>query len=123
MDSLEEIIQTMEETKLTSLTNDLHHYKPQNTHLNNLNDHLVNDNHMIRKYLEEINSNYAELVQVAEEAFKIRKMAQETNDKLLKQNQELQENVPAIEKEISPLRRRSHALYGLTMLTKVAHKL
>ena len=75
MDSLEERIQTMEERKHTSLTKDLHHYKPQNTHLNNLNDHLVNDNHMIRKYLEEINSNYAKLVQVVEEAVKRRKMA------------------------------------------------
>ena len=44
---------------------------------------------MIRWDLEEINSNYARLIQVAEEAVKRRKMAQETNDKLLKHNQEL----------------------------------
>ena len=44
---------------------------------------------MIRKDLEEINSNYVELVQVAEEPVKRRNMAQETNDKLLKHNQEL----------------------------------
>ena len=44
---------------------------------------------IIRHDLEEINANYAELVQVTEEAVKRRKMAQEENAKLLKQNQEL----------------------------------
>ena len=78
---------------------------------------------MIMKYLKEINSNYAEFVQVVEEAVKRRKMAHETNDKLLKQNQELQEKVPAIEKEISRLRRRSQELDGLPMLIEAAHKL
>ena len=66
-----------------NLKKDLHHYKAQNTHLNQLNENLVNSNHMISKYIEEINSNYAELVQVAEEAAKRRKMSQETNGKLL----------------------------------------
>ena len=50
-------------------------------------------------------------------------MAHETNDKLLKHNQELQEKVPAMEKEPSRLRRRSQALDGLTMLAKAARKL
>ena len=74
---------------ITSLRKDLHHYKGQNTHLNKLNDQCMSENHIIRKDIEEINVNYAELVQVAEEAVKRRKISQETNDRLLKKNQEL----------------------------------
>ena len=78
---------------------------------------------MIRQDLEEINSNYVELVQVAEEAVKRRKMAQETNDKLLKHNQELQEKEPAMEKELNRLQRRSLELNCLTMFAEAARKL
>ena len=38
-----------------NLKKDLHHYKAQNTHLNQLNDQLVNYNRMISQDLEEIN--------------------------------------------------------------------
>ena len=75
MDSIEERIQTKEQTELMSLKKALHHYKSQKTHLNHLNYQLVNANRMIRKYIEEINSNYVELVQVVEEAVKRRYVA------------------------------------------------
>ena len=96
MDGLDERMQTKEEKEITSIRNTLHHYKAQNT-----SDHFMSENRMIRQDLEEINANYAEMVQVAEEEVKRRIIYQETNGKLLKQNQELQEKVPAIEKELS----------------------
>ena len=101
MDIFDEKLQAKEETELMNIRKYLHHYKDQNTHLNQLNDHLVNSNLMTRKDIEEINSNNAKLVQVAEEAVKRRKMAHETNDKLLKHNQELQEKLLTMEKELS----------------------
>ena len=72
---LDENLQAKEETELINLKKALHHYKAQNIHLNQLNDQLVNANRMIRQDPEEINSNYAELVQVAKEAVKRRKIA------------------------------------------------
>ena len=56
---------------------------------------------MIRQNMEEINENYVEFVHTIEEAIKRRNISQETNGRLLKQNQELREKVPAIEKELS----------------------
>ena len=44
MDILDENLQAKEEIELTTLRKDLHHYKAQNTHLNQLNDQLVNSN-------------------------------------------------------------------------------
>ena len=70
-----------------------------------------------------INSNYAEIVQVFEEVVKRRNTAQETNDKLLKQNQELQDKVLAMEKELSRLQRRSQALDDLTMIVEFSRRL
>ena len=107
-------MENAKEIEVSNLRKALHYYKVHNSDLNNLNDQLVNENHMIRQDLEDINANYAELVRVTEEAMKRRKMAQEANAKLLKQNQELQDKVPAIEDELSRVRRRSEALDGLT---------
>ena len=76
MDSLDEIMQTKEEKEITSIRKTLHHYKAQNTHLNQLNYQLMSENRMIRQELEEINENYAKMVQVAEEEVKRRNISQ-----------------------------------------------
>ena len=59
MDDLDERMKTKEETKITSLRKSLHQYKARNSHLNQLNDHLMSANRMIRQDIEEINVNYA----------------------------------------------------------------
>ena len=63
-------MQNGEEIEASNLRKALHHYKILISHLNHLNDQLVNENRMIRQDLEDINSNYAELVRVIEEAVK-----------------------------------------------------
>ena len=49
----------------------------QNEHLNHINDQLVKSNTMLKEDLQEVNPNFAELIQVSEEAVKRRKLAQE----------------------------------------------
>ena len=49
--------------------------KTHNSHLNDFNDKMVHTNRRLREYLEEINTNYVELVQAAEENVKRRKLA------------------------------------------------
>ena len=75
---------------------------------------------MIRQDLEEINANYAELVQVSEEAVKRRKMSQQVNLELLEQNQKLQDILSAMEEELVRIQKRSEVLDGLTILAEVA---
>ena len=113
-------MQNGEEEKVSNLWKSLHHYESQNSHLNNLNNQLVNANRMIK---QDLNANYAELVKVIEEALKRQKTAQEENAKLLKQNQKLQDKVPTIEEELTRLQRRSQALASLNIFAEVARNI
>ena len=116
-------VQREEETEVSNLRKALHHYRAQNSHLNHLNDQLVNANRMIRQDLEDINANYVELVRVTVEVVKRRKTAMEENAELLKQNQTLQDRLPAVEEELARLRKRSQALDGLTILAEATWNL
>ena len=62
----------------------MHYYKTHNSHLNLFNDQLVQANRILREDSEEINTNYAELVQAIEESMKRRKLAQAKNGELRK---------------------------------------
>ena len=67
--------------------------------LNESNDRIMQMNQILRKYQQELNKNYAELVQVAQEEVKRRKVAQQRNEELSKHNEYLLERLHVIEKE------------------------
>ena len=71
--------------------------------MNNLNDQLVQQNRILREDLEEIHTNYVELVQATKEDVRRRKLAQENNEELSRKNQYLQEKLQALDKEYSRL--------------------
>ena len=52
----------------------------QNAHLNQINDQLVKANTMLKEDLQEVNQNFAELIQVSEEAVKRRKLLHDEKD-------------------------------------------
>ena len=52
----------------------------QNEHLNKIIDQLVKANTMLKQDSQEVNQNFAELIQVSEEAVKRRRMVQEEKD-------------------------------------------
>ena len=85
-DTSEDSLRVEENTEIMNLQKALRHYKTQNSHLNHFNDQLVQANRRLREDLEEINTNYVESVQVAEEAVKRRKLPQEKNEEISKQN-------------------------------------
>ena len=89
MDTSKERLPIEENTKIINLQQGLHHYKTNNSHLDHFTDQLVQANRSLRENLEEMNTNYVELVQDVEEAMKIRKLAQTKNKELSKYNQEL----------------------------------
>ena len=78
---------------------------------------------MLKKNLQEVNKNYAELIQVAEESVKRRKMIQEQNVHLEKDKQELEQKLKHMQKDLNRLQRKSHALDGLATLAKAARRL
>ena len=86
LDNSRDKLHAEEGTKMMNLMKALHHYKDKNPHLNHFNDHLVQANQISREDLEEINTNYVELVQDVEEAIKRRNLAQERNEELCKKN-------------------------------------
>ena len=56
---------------------EIEHLRRKNEHLNHINDQLVESNTMLKVDLQEVNQNFAELIQVSEEAVKRRKLVQE----------------------------------------------
>ena len=90
----------------------------QNARLNDVNDKLIQANQRLREYLEQINTNYAELAKVVEEVEIRRKLAQEKNEEITKLNQEIQEKLQVMETEYPRLQRISQAMDVLTMLAE-----
>ena len=58
---------------------------------------------MLKEDLQEVNQNFAELIQVSEEAVKRRKLVQEEKDQLMKDKEELKVNPRDMKKEIRRL--------------------
>ena len=75
----------------------------QNEHLNQINDQLVKANTMLKEDLKEANHNFAELIQVSEEAVKRRKLVQEEKDQLMKDKEELRVKLRGMKKHIRRL--------------------
>ena len=78
---------------------------------------------MLKEDLQEVNQNFVELIQVLEEAFKRRKLAQEERDPLLKDKEELTANLRGMKKDIRRLQAKSRALDGLATLAEAARRI
>jgi len=78
---------------------------------------------MLKEYLQEVNQNFAELVQVSEEVVKRRKLVQEEKDKLMKDKEELKTKLRGINKDIRRLWVNSSALDGLATLVEAARRI
>ena len=80
-------------------------------------------NKMLKHDLQEINKNYSEMVQVAEEVVKRRKMAHEHNIQFIREKKEIEERLTQVQKEYNRLQQKAHALDGLAVLPKAARRL
>ena len=78
---------------------------------------------MLKEDLQEVNQNFAELIQVSEEAVKRRKLAQEERDQLLKDKEELTTKLCGMKKEIRRLQAESSALDGLATLAEATRRI
>ena len=58
---------------------------------------------MLKEYLQEVNQNFVEPIQVSEEAVKRRKMVQEEKDQLMKDKEELTVKLCGMKKDIRRL--------------------
>ena len=83
----------------------------------------MKENKKLKQELQEVNKNYAELIQVAKEAFKRRKVMQEKNVQLQKEKDELEQKLKHMQKELNWLQIKSHALDGLETLAEAARRL
>ena len=78
---------------------------------------------MLKQDLQEVNKNYAELIQVAEEAVKTKKVIQEHNVQLEKDKEELEQKLRHMQKELNMIRGKSQALDGLSTLAEASRRL
>ena len=76
----EDIGGSMIQLKHSKEYKEIEQLRRQNEHLNQINDQLVKENTMLKQYLQEVNQNFAELIQVSKEAVKRRKLVQEEKD-------------------------------------------
>ena len=102
---------------------EIDHFKIQNEHISQINDGLMKANKMLKQDLQEVNNNYAEFIQVVEEAVKRRKVMQEQNVQLEKDKEELKKKLNHMQKELNRLQRNSHALDGLSTLAEANMRL
>ena len=102
---------------------EIDHFKIQNEHISQINDGLMKENTMLKQDLQEVNKNYAELIQVEEEAIKRIKAIQEENVQLEKDKEDLKQKLKHMQKELNMLQRKSHSLDGLTTMPKAAMRL
>ena len=68
------------------LKKSLQYYKAQNGYLNDSNNQLMLANRRLREYLEETNSNYQGLIAYSKEVLRRKKLTQQQNEELIKQN-------------------------------------
>ena len=113
----------MKEFEQAKQKREIDHFRFQNEHMNQINNGLMKANMMLKQDLQEVNKNYSELVQVAEEAVKRRKVVQEQNDQLVKDKEELEKRSSQMQKEFNRLQRIAHALDGLATLDEAARRL
>ena len=83
----------------------------------------MKENKMLKQDLQEVNKNYGELIQVAKEAIKRRKVIQEHNIQLEKDKEKLEQKLKHMQKEMNSLRRKSQALDGLANLAEATRRL
>ena len=99
------------------------HFRIQNEHISQINDGLTKANMMLKQDLQEVNMNYAELIQVVEELVKRRKVMQEHNAHLEKDKQKLKQKLKHMQKELKRIQKKSHALDGLATLAEATRRL
>ena len=119
----EESEDEIKEFKQEKYRKEIDHFKIQNEHISKINDGLMKANKMLKQDLQEVNNNYAEFIQVVEEAFKRRKVMQEQNVQLEKDKEELKQKLNHMQKELNRLQRNSHALDGLSTLAEANMRL
>ena len=78
---------------------------------------------MLKEDLQEVNQNFAELVQVSEEAVKRRKLVQEKKDQLMKDKEELTTKMRGMKKDIRRLQAKSSALNRLATLAEATRRI
>ena len=88
-----------------------------------MNDQLVKANTMLKEYLQEVNQNFAELIQVSKEAVKRRKLVQEEKDQLMKDKEELTSKLCGMKKAIRRLQAKSSALDGIATLGEATRRI
>ena len=94
------------------------------------NDGLVIANKNLREDLEEVNSQYQELITVSREALKSKMQTErqftelkQTIQDLQQHNEELTRNIADMETDHLEARRKAQALEGISLLAKVAKDL
>ena len=102
---------------------EIDHFIIQNEDINQINDGLMRENRMLKQDLQEVNKNYSELIEVAEEVVKRRKVMQEQNVQLVKDKEELEKKLKHMQKELNRLQRKAHALDGLATMAEAARRL
>ena len=113
----------MKEFEKDKQSKEIEQFKLQNEHINQINDSLLQANKMLKQDLQEINKNYSELAQVAEEAVKRRKIAQEHNIQLIREKKEIEERLTQVQKEYNRLQNKAHALGGVDALDEASRRL
>ena len=78
---------------------------------------------MLKEDLQEVNQNFAELIQVSEEAVKRRKLVQEEKDQLMKDKEELTVKLCDMKKDIRRLQAKSCALDGIDTFVEATRRI
>ena len=78
---------------------------------------------MLKQDLQEVNQNFAKLIQVSEEAVKRRRMVQEEKDQLVKNKEELTVKLRGMHKDIKRLQEKSCAMDGLATLAEETRRI
>ena len=94
------------------------------------NDGFITANRGLRKYLEEINSHYQELIAVSREELKRKRQAEnqftelkQTIQELQHHNEELTRRIANLEIDLLKTRRKSQALEGIALLAEATKDL
>ena len=77
---------------------------------------------MLKEYLQEVNQNFAKLIQVSEEVVKRRKLVQEEKDQLMKDKEVLTIKLRGMKKDIRRLQAKSCVLDGPATLVEAAKR-
>ena len=78
---------------------------------------------MIKEYLQEVNQNFAELIQVSKEVMKRSKLVQEEKDHLMKDKEELVVKLSGMKKDIKRLQAKSCTLDVLATLSEATRRI